>query len=66
MHVLWMPYTYTFLFGKFLTGNSAREMVGHGDISEPVAQLLPYFVCVCDTQFPELPTMPQYLCHVDL
>ena len=46
MHVLWMPYTYTFLFGKFLTGNSAREMVGHGDISEPVAQLLPYFVCV--------------------
>ena len=41
-----MPYTYTFLFGKFLTGNSAREMVGHGDISEPVAQLLPYFVCV--------------------
>ena len=65
MHVLWMPYTYIYiLFGNFLTGNSAREMVGHGDISEPVAQLLPYFVCVIHNSLSC--QRPQYVCHVDL
>ena len=29
------------------TGKCTREMVGRWDISEPVAELLPYFVCVC-------------------